>query len=209
MQIGKVRMQRLFRLNPSIMARLAAMALLSATTILLRVGAADDTNYRLRAMDLLKVQVFDQPSLDREVRVSKDLTIVLPLIGKVDVQNRTGRDLERLVTQLYKADYLVNPQINITIVEYSPNSVNVFGAVNNPASIPIPPEKSFSLLDAIAKAGGFSRLANRNRISLTRIGPNGQAQNYLINADELMTGDTTNRWPLRDGDVITVAERMF
>jgi polysaccharide export outer membrane protein len=202
-------MQRLFRLNPSIMARLAAMALLGATTILPRVGAADDTNYRLRAMDLLKVQVFDQPSLDREVRVSKDLTIVLPLIGKVDVQNRTGRDLERLVTQLYKADYLVNPQINITIVEYSPNSVNVFGAVNNPASIPIPPEKSFSLLDAIAKAGGFSRLANRNRISLTRIGPNGQAQNYLINADELMTGDTTNRWPLRDGDVITVAERMF
>jgi len=191
------------------MARLAAVALLGAMTILSRVGAADDTNYRLRAMDLLKVQVFDQPSLDREVRVSKDLTIVLPLIGKVDVQNRTVRDLERVVTQLYKADYLVNPQINITIAEYSPNTVNVFGAVNNPASIPIPPEKIFSLLDAIAKAGGFSRLANRNRISLTRIGPNGQAQNYLINADELMTGDTTNRWPLRDGDVITVAERMF
>ena len=209
MPIRTVRMPRLFRINPSIMARLAAVALLGAMTILSRVGAADDTNYRLRAMDLLKVQVFDQPSLDREVRVSKDLTIVLPLIGKVDVQNRTVRDLERVVTQLYKADYLVNPQINITIAEYSPNTVNVFGAVNNPASIPIPPEKIFSLLDAIAKAGGFSRLANRNRISLTRIGPNGQAQNYLINADELMTGDTTNRWPLRDGDVITVAERMF
>ena len=202
-------MQRLFRSNLSIMARFAAIALLGAMIVLPRVFAADDTNYRLRAMDLLKVQIFDQPGLDREVRVSKDLTIVLPLIGRMDVQNRTVRDLERLVTQLYKADYLVNPQINITIVEYSPNTVNVFGAVNNPASIPIPPEKNFSLLDAIAKAGGFSRLANRNRISLTRIGPNGQAQNYLINADELMTGDTTNRWPLRDGDVITVAERMF
>ena len=191
------------------MARLAAVVWLGLMIFSPQVFAADDTNYRLRAMDLLKVQVFDQPSLDREVRVSKDLTIVLPLIGKVDVQNRTVRDLERVVTQLYKADYLVNPQINITIAEYSPNTVNVFGAVNNPASIPIPPEKIFSLLDAIAKAGGFSRLANRNRISLTRIGPNGQAQNYLINADELMTGDTTNRWPLRDGDVITVAERMF
>jgi polysaccharide export outer membrane protein len=202
-------MPRLFRINLSIMARLAAVAWLGLMIFSPQVSAADDTNYRLRAMDLLKVQVFDQPSLDREVRVNKDLTIVLPLIGKVDVQNRTGRDLERLVTQLYKADYLVNPQINITIVEYAPNSVNVFGAVNNPASVPIPPEKNFSLLDAIAKAGGFSRLANRNRISLTRIGPNGQAQNYLINADELMTGDTTNRWPLRDGDVITVAERMF
>ena len=191
------------------MARLAAVAWLGLMIFSPQVFAADDTNYRLRAMDLLKVQIFDQPSLDREVRVSKDLSIVLPLIGKVDVQNRTVRDLERLVTQLYKADYLVNPQINITIAEYSPNTVNVFGAVNNPASIPIPPEKNFSLLDAIAKAGGFSRLANRNRISLTRIGPNGQAQNYLINADELMTGDTTNRWPLRDGDVISVAERMF
>lgn len=174
-----------------------------------RSAGAEDTNYRLRAMDLLKVQVFAQPDLDREVRVSQDLTIVLPLIGKVEVQNRTVRDLENLVTELYRADYLVNPQINITVVEYSQRMVNVFGAVNSPTSIPIPPEKNFSLLDAIAKAGGFSRLANRNRISLTRIGANGQAQNYLIDADRLMTGDSNSRWPLRDGDVIFVPERML
>jgi len=49
----------------------------------------------------------------------------------------------------------------------------------------------------------------RNRISSPASGRTATAQNYLINADELMTGDTTNRWPLRDGDVITVAERMF
>lgn len=172
-------------------------------------AAAEDGYYRLRPMDLIKVQVFDQDSLNRDVRISQDLTISLPLIGTVDVRNRTARDLERILTELYRADYLVNPQINVTIAEYAPRSVNVFGAVNSPTSVTIPPEKNFSLLDAIARAGGFSRLANRNRISLTRLAPNGLAQNYTIDGDQLMTGDTTNRWPLRDGDIIFVPEKLL
>lgn len=181
---------------------------ISLTFATLAMGA-EETNYRLRAMDVLKVQVFDQPTLDREVRVNQDLTINLPLIGAVDVRNRSVRTLEREVTALYKADFLVNPQINVTIIEYAPKTVNVFGAVNSPAAVPLPPERGFSLLDAIAKAGGFSRLANRNRVSLTRIDANSQAQNFLIDADQLMIGDTTNRWPLRDGDVIFVPERVL
>ncbi len=174
-----------------------------------KLFAVDDYSYRLHPMDLLKVQVFDQPDLDRDVRISQDYTVSLPLIGAVDVRNHTVREVERLVTDLYRADYLVNPQVNVSISEYAPRSVNVFGAVNSPTSVGIPPEKNFSLLDAIARAGGFSRLANRNRVSLTRIAPNGQAQNFTIDADELLTGNVTNRWPLRDGDIIFVPERVI
>ncbi len=202
-------MKRLKNLWPQAVAGIAAALFVICLSLPIAARAAEDPNYRLRATDLLKVQVFDQPTLDREVRVNQDLTIMLPLIGMVDVRNRTVRALEREVTALYKADYLVNPQINIAIVEYAPRSVNVFGAVNSPTSVSLPPEKNFSLLDAIAKSGGFSRLANRNRISLTRIGANGQAENFSIDADQLMTGDTTSRWPLRDGDVIFVPERVL
>jgi polysaccharide export outer membrane protein len=147
--------------------------------------------------------------MERELRVSQDHTIVMPLIGVVDVRNRTVRDTELLIEELYRRDYLVNPQVNITVMEYAQRTVNVFGSVNTPGSVLIPPERDFTLLDAIARSGGFSRLANRTRVSLTRTRANGQTENFVINGDQLVSGDSTNRWLVQDGDVIFVPERML
>ena|ERR1035437_10685093 len=165
--------------------------------------------YILRPMDLIKIQVYQEAELDRELRVSQDHTIVVPLIGIVNVKDRTVRDTELLITKLYERDYLVNPQINITVMDYSPRTINVLGAVNTPGSVLIPPEKTISLLDAIARSGGFSRLANRNKVSLTRTQADGQTVNFTIDADQLVSGDTNNRTPVQDGDVIFVPERML
>jgi polysaccharide export outer membrane protein len=165
--------------------------------------------YKLRPMDLVKVQIYQEPELDRELRVSQDYTIMLPLIGVVDVKDRTVRDAELVITDLYQRDYLVNPQINITVTEYSQRTINVLGAVNTPGAVTIPPEKTITLLDAIARSGGFSRLANRNKVSLTRTLPDGQTVNYTIDADQLVSGDKSNRSPVQDGDVIFVPERML
>jgi len=165
--------------------------------------------YILRPMDLVKVQVFQEPDLDRELRVSQDHTIVMPLIGVIDLKKRTVRETELLIASLYNKDYLVNPQINITVVEYSPRTVNVLGAVNGPGSVIIPPEHVFSLLDAISKSGGFSRLANRNRVSLTRTLASGETQNFTIDADQLVSGDAVNKWTVQDGDIVYVPERIL
>jgi polysaccharide export outer membrane protein len=165
--------------------------------------------YVLKPMDLIKVQVFDEPNLDRELRVSHDHSVVLPLIGTVSVKNRTVSDTEKLVRDLYARDYLVNPQINITIIEYSQRSVNVLGAVNSPGSVVIPAEHPFDLLDAIAHSGGFSRLANRTKVSLTRTFTDGHTENFTINADRLVTGDASNSWSVVDGDVIFVPESVL
>ena len=164
---------------------------------------------KLRPMDLIKVQVFQEAELDRDLRVSQDFTIVAPLIGVVNLKDRTVRDAELLITELYQRDYLVNPQINITVTEYSQRTINVLGAVNSPGSVQIPPEKTITLLDAIARSGGFSRLANRNRVSLTRTQSDGQTVNFTIDADQLVSGDANNRSPVQDGDVIYVPERML
>jgi polysaccharide biosynthesis/export protein len=166
-------------------------------------------SYVLRPMDLIKIEVFDEPDLERELRVSQDYNIALPLIGPVSLRGKTVREAERLVRDLYGKDYLVNPQINITVVEYSPRSVNVLGAVNSPGSVVIPAEHPFNLLDAIAHSGGFSRLANRARISLTRTFPDGHTENFTINADKLVTGDASNSWSVADGDVIFVPESVL
>jgi polysaccharide export outer membrane protein len=168
-----------------------------------------EASHKLQPMDLVKIQIFQEPDLERELRVSEGYAIVAPLIGAVDVKGRTVREVEVLITELYNRDYLVNPQVNLTVVEYAQRSVNVLGAVNSPGSISSPPEKEMNLLDAIARAGGFSRLANRDRVSLTRTLPNGETANYSVNCDKLMVGDSVSRWPVQEGDIITVPERVL
>jgi len=190
------------------LACLQPAASLSAAPKAAKAGAVTP-GYKLHPMDLLKLQVFQEPDLDRELRVSQDNTVVVPLLGVVNVNGLSVRETELLIAELYRKDYLVNPQINITVVEYSPRSVNVFGAVNQPGSVVFPPERELTLLDAIARSGGFSRLANRSKVSLTRTQADGQTVNYVINADQLVGGDSDNRVPVQNGDVIYIPERVL
>jgi polysaccharide export outer membrane protein len=166
-------------------------------------------SYILQPQDLLKVQVFEEEALDRDVRVSQNHTITLPLIGTVDLTNRTVHDAEQLITELYGRDYLVNPQINITVTEYTQRTLNVLGAVNSPGTVLIPPEKELTLVDAIARSGGFSRLANRGRVSLTRKLPGGGTAHYTIDVDKLITGNAARQWLVQDGDVVYVPESVL
>jgi len=160
-------------------------------------------------MDLLKVQIYQEAELDRELRVSRDFKLNLPLIGLVDVTNLSVRDTETMITALYGQDFLVNPQINITVIEYAQRTVNVMGAVNAPGAVQLLPERDASLLDVIARAGGFTRLANRGRVSLTRTQANGEVQNLIINVEQLMVGDSSNRWPVQDGDIVLIPEKLL
>lgn len=171
--------------------------------------AAATLDYVLQPSDLLSVKVFQEENLTREVRVSQEYSITLPLIGKVDVKGKSLRQMEDLVRELYNRDYLVNPQINIVVTEYSKRSVNVIGQVNGPGQILFPQEQGLTLLDAISKAGGFSRLANRNQVKLTRTDTNGKTETFIIDADDLIKGKGSNNWPLIVNDIIFVPERIL
>jgi polysaccharide export outer membrane protein len=57
-------------------------------------------SYKLQPMDLVKIQVFQEPDLDRELRVSRDRTIALPLIGTIDLRNRSVHETEKLTHKL-------------------------------------------------------------------------------------------------------------
>jgi polysaccharide export outer membrane protein len=174
-----------------------------------RVPAAAPLDYVLQPSDLLNVQVFQEENLKRDVRVSQEYSITLPLIGKVDVKGLSLRQAEELIRQLYDRDYLVNPQVNVVVVEYAKRSVNVIGQVNQPGAVLFPQEQGLTLLDAISRAGGFSRLANRSQVKLTRTNADGKTDTYIINADDLIKGTSSNSWPLLVNDIVFVPERIL
>ena len=166
-------------------------------------------DYTLQASDLIEVQVFQEDDLTRDVRLSQEYTVTLPLIGTVNLKGKTVRQAGELIRDLYNNDYLVNPQVSIIVKDYAARTVNVLGAVTNAGAVSFPPEQPMNLLDAIAKAGGFTRLADRTKVKLTRALPDGSVEAHIINTDDIIQGRTKETWPLQKDDVIYVPERLF
>jgi polysaccharide export outer membrane protein len=172
-----------------------------------RKGAAQ-ADYVLQPSDLLHVLVFQEEDLQRDVRISQEYSITLPLIGQVNLKGKTLREAEGLIRDLYDKDYLVQPQLTVTVLEYAKTSVNVLGSVGQPGSVIFTPEQPMTLLDAIARAGGFTRLADRRHVSLSRT-VEGKVEKYTINADDLIRGDAKQSWVLIKDDVVYVPEKLL
>jgi len=166
-------------------------------------------DYTLQPSDLIHLQVFQEPDLERDVRVSQESTVALPLIGVVDLKGKTVRQAEELIRSLYDRDFLVNPQVNLIVKEYAPKTVTVLGAVNKAGIVNFPLEQPLTLLDAVARADGFSRLADRSRVKLTRNTPDGKSETRIIDADEIIKGNSKDPILLQKDDVIYVPERLL
>jgi polysaccharide export outer membrane protein len=171
--------------------------------------AAAAMDYVLQPSDLLNVQVFQEENLKRDVRVSQEYSITLPLIGTVDLKGKSLRQAEDLIRDLYNRDFLVNPQVNVVVIEYAKRTVNVIGSVNQPGAVLFPQEQGLTLLDAISRAGGFNRFANRKEVKLTRTNADGKTDTYIINVDDLIKGRSSNNWPLLVNDIIFVSENIL
>lgn len=166
--------------------------------------------YVLQPLDLIKMEVFQEPDMERQVRLSQDSTVTLPMINTVSLKGKTLQEAQETIRQLYDRDYLVNPQINLTVLEYAKHDVKVLGQVDKAGAIEIPADKPLKLLDAIALAGGFTRLADRRHVTLTRTNEDGKPTTTEINVDDIIQSKTSSdTWLLREGDVIYVPERIL
>lgn len=172
-------------------------------------AAGSPTDYVLQPSDLIRVLIFQEPDLLREVRITQEYTINLPMIGTIDLRGRTVRQAEEIIRSLYDRDYLVNPQVNLTVLEYSQRTVQVVGAVNSPGAVVFPPEQKMGLVEAIARAGGQSRIADLKRVQLTRTSAEGKTETFTINVVDLMKGASGEQWLLLKGDVVLVPEKLF
>ena len=168
------------------------------------------TDYMLRPADILQIKVFQEEDLTREVSVSREYAISLPLIGAVDLRNRSVRQAEDLIRQLYDRDFLVNPQVTVVVIKYAERAVNVIGQVNSPQAVPFPAERGLTLLEAIARAGGFNRLADRANVKITRTDDKGISTTFTVNAEKLLdSSKMTNLVTLQVDDVVFVPEKFF
>lgn len=175
-------------------------------------GTSASPDYVLQPQDLLRVFIFQHDDLNKQteaVRVSEEHTISLPLVNTINLRGKTARQAEEIIRGAYDKDFLVNPQVSVIVMKYAERSVSVIGQVSNAGRVLFPPEKGLTILEAIALAGGQTRLADLRKVKLTRKSENGDTLVEEIDVDALMKRGGRDAIQLQRDDVIFVPERIL
>lgn len=191
---------------------LAASLLLVAGV---RMGLADDDiDRKIQPGDTIVIEVFGEEKLTVTRRVQASGAITYPLLKQIHVAGQTTPEVATAITRKLGARYLRNPEVSVTVKEYRSRTVTVHGAVDirtaNGGSIELPSEEPMELLEAVAKAGGFSAKAGKNpKIELTRRTREGtKVFHYRFNDLRKETDPAKKVW-LEPGDIIYVPEPFF
>jgi len=167
------------------------------------------SGYVLSANDQVAVEVFGEEDLRTNGRLNGEGNLSLPLLGSVHLAGLSLTQATARVTELYAKDYLVNPKVNVSLVSYAKRRFTVLGQVNRPGSFEMPDGSptGIDLLEAIAMAGGYTRIAAPERITVRRHGAKGD-EVLKVDAKRLARG-SANNFKVIPGDTITVAESIF
>jgi polysaccharide biosynthesis/export protein len=151
--------------------------------------------------DRLHIAVWGQEGLDSDVIVQPDGKISLPL---VDAVQAVGLTVDALRLELGKRymEFIREPTVSVTVVEIKSLKIYVLGEVNSPGEYDL---LSYTdVLQAIAKAGGFTIYAKRNKVEIIRTF-GGQKIKTEFNYSQVVRGKNLQQnIPLKPGDVIVV-----
>ena len=172
-------------------------------------GVSVPAGYILSPNDQVAVEVFGEDDLRINGRLTPEGNLNVPLLGSVHLAGLTTTQAVSRLTELYGRDYLVKPKINVTLLSYAKRHFVIMGQVGHPGIIDMPESSpgGVDLLEAIAMAGGYTRIAAPERITVRRHNENGD-QILKINAKRLAKGKGGG-FIVEPGDTVTVGESIF
>ena len=173
-------------------------------------GVSAPAGYILSANDQVAVEVFGEDDLRTNGRLNGEGDLSVPLLGSIHLAGLTLPQAASKLTELYGRDYLVSPKVNVMLIGYAKRRFSILGQVNHPGSFDMPDESpgGIDLLEAIAMAGGYTRIAAPERVSVRRHNAAGGDQIFKVNAKRMVKG-SGGSFLVQPGDTVTVGESIF
>ena len=179
-------------------------------------GAPPTTNYpttppkgvgdaTLGVGDVFHVRVFRQEEMSGEYSVSSEGTISFPLIGAIPAAGKSPAGLEREIRDALAAGYLKNPQVSVIVKDFKSKKISVFGQVKKPGTLSY--SDGMTVVEAISMAGGFTNMARKNEVNVTR--KHGKkTTKYTLPIERIGQGKAGNFY-VSPGDVVFVPRRWW
>lgn len=197
------------------------IALLAALLIipLMTQPASAQSNYRIKPGDVVRVEVLEDSSLNRDTLVLPDGRISLPMAGTVSAGGQTLDQLRSSIRTQLAPNFASEPTVHVALSQLAPrtaavaaapatDTIYILGEVNNPGAVEL--EEGTTLLQALAAVGGFSKFAATKRIQLRRTDSSRVERIYNVNYQDILQGKTSiGTTVLASGDVIIVPQRRL
>ena len=170
----------------------AVLLLMSAITWAQGMG---HSQYKLGSGDVITIRVFGEEDLSfDQLRLTDAGTLSYPFLGEVHAAGRTAAQLEQAIIEGLKGDYLIDPNVSISVLEYRAIFIN--GEVRSPGGYPYQP--GLTVRAAVALAGGLTERASERRIQVIR-------EANTDREPESAAMDTS----ISPGDIITIDQSFF
>lgn len=184
--------------------------------MLAAAATAQADTYRLRPGDVLDVNVFQDPKLNRQIVVAPDGYVSFPLAGRFKAAGLTPSAVETALRAGLQKQYTTDLDVTVSYIQSEKRelkdakeaeyTVYVTGEVAKPGAF-IVPKRPPTILQAIALSGGLGPFAAPRRIHVVRKVAGGERvfpfDYRLYEKGHNLEGNIT----LRNGDVIVVPER--
>lgn len=156
--------------------------------------------------DVLELVIFYGTNESKATyRLGPTGAISVQFIGRVEASGKTVASLEQEIRERLADGYLVDPIVNLTLVEANSRRVSVFGQVQRAGTIKFVP--GLTIVDAVAQSGGFTPMARKNMVQITRV-VDGKKKTYTVPVELIGEGRRPN-FMMAAGDVVFVPERIF
>ncbi len=180
----------------------------------------DPSGYKLRTGDRISISVQGEPEATVEIQINNDGNGRPAYLTEFKLSGSSTKQIEELLTEEYRKQLIYkNPIVRINVLKYSDRVIFLSGSVNKKGPYVFPPEvEAMNIVEVIARAGGFSDIAKKNKVYVTRTfynekGELRDSKTYEVNVEALSTGSlisgSSKRFWIYPGDRIEVPERLI
>lgn len=138
-------------------SRLLALIVFALSILANPAWSADEASrdFKLGAGDTIHIQVYQNPDLTLDARLSESGVITYPLIGSIQLGGSTiSKAEEKIALALKQGAFVQQPQVIISLMQVRGTQVSILGTVSKPGRYPLETPKT-SVVEVIAMAGGI------------------------------------------------------
>ncbi len=170
------------------------------------VATVDMDKLHLGTGDKLALTIYyGSHSVNAQYTLDGSGLISVQYIGTVTAGGKTLGDVRTEIQKRLADGFLVDPIVSLTITELNSLSISVSGMVARTGNMKFTP--GMSVVDAVAQSGGFTPLARKNMVKVTRT-VNGAKQTYKLPVEKMAEGERPT-FPMMPGDEVFVPERSW
>ena len=157
--------------------------------------------------DRLRIEVAEQPDLNRVYAVAGDGTIDIELLGRTRIADLTASEAADLIESRLEEGFFRRATVTVEVAEFVDGNVMITGAIANPGTISFSGDTIMTLTEAILSRGGLTRRAAGTEVKIVRWKPGGTLEREIIQVDVqsmLEDLDFTRDQYLRPRDLVVV-----